>query len=309
MTKTQRTAAGTTADLGLWVAVGSLLLFGCASISEANPVAPAMDSVMASEEPATLDECPEAERVCAQMLEAWYGADPIKMDQVLHAGLAKRGVLRDPGTGVVRLIDADKERMVEGASLGYGRMPRKDWDIETRVLWRHGDMAGIEVVSAQLIDVCQVALIEGEWQIVNVIWKERRPESDGPTSSPVREVVADLFSAFNAHDLDGVMAHDHPDVVHINSDHPTPRKGAQVVRKIYADIFQGLPDVHDSIRSIAIERNRAAIEFTASWTGTDDNDAVEARELRIAAFLTIRGGKIVEDATYYGPTPLAAGEE
>ncbi len=108
--------------------------------------------------------------VCAGMLEAWYGGDGQKMASVLHRDLAKRGIIRDPDTGQTRFAHTGKEAMVEASSKGIGKIPRPDWAIQTTILHQYENLATVEVKSAYLIDICQVAKIDGEWKIVNVLW-------------------------------------------------------------------------------------------------------------------------------------------
>ena len=127
-------------------------------------------------------------------------------------------------------------------------------------------------------------------------------------SLQTREVVVELFEAFNVHDLEGVMAHYDPSVVKITPDHPTARRGDRVVREIYSGIFRAMPDVHDTVERVVVEGEFAAVEFTASWSAPDENGAIQIRTARLAAFLTIRDGKIVEDVTYYDRGELAGAD-
>jgi len=116
------------------------------------------------------------ERVCRDMLEAWYGGDAEKMAGALHHDLAKRGVIVDPESGVTTLRFANKDQMVEGARSGRGRIPRDTWNIHVTILDASRNMATVKVLSEYLLDICQVARIDGRWQIVNVLWE--------PTKTP-----------------------------------------------------------------------------------------------------------------------------
>jgi hypothetical protein len=112
-------------------------------------------------------------RVGVEMLEAWYGGDGEKMARVLHDDLAKRGVLTDPKSGTTAIHFANKKQMVEGARSGIGRIPKEEWAIRATILDQDEKMATVKVVSAYLIDVCQVASVGERWQIVNVLWTSR----------------------------------------------------------------------------------------------------------------------------------------
>ena len=130
-----------------------------------------------------------------------------------------------------------------------------------------------------------------------------------PSVVQVRATVNTLFKAFNAHDLDAVMAVYDPRVVKMNPGLSAPQVGRDVVRKIYSDLFTQLPGVRDKVNRIIVEGNQAAVEFTASWSVEGRHGSTIDREFRIAAFLTIEDGMITEDTTYYDPSVLAASPE
>ena len=133
----------------------------------------------------------------------------------------------------------------------------------------------------------------------STIWAEE----EGSTAA-TRDIVMALFEAFNAQDLDAVMALYHPDVAKINPDHPGPRVGREVVREIYSSIFQEMPGVQDIVRRIIAEGDQAAVEFTASWSLPGEDGTSMEQELHIAAFIKIKDGRIIEDVTYYDRSPL-----
>ena len=68
-----------------------------------------------------------------------------------------------------------------------------------------------------------------------------------PSVVQVRATVNTLFKAFNAHDLDAVMAVYDPRVVKMNPGLSAPQVGRDVVRKIYSDLFTQLPGVRDKV--------------------------------------------------------------
>ena len=119
------------------------------------------------------------------------------------------------------------------------------------------------------------------------------------SAAQTRDIVIALFEAFNAHDLDAVLALYHPDVMKINPSHPEPRYGKEVIREIYSSLFQQLPGVQDTIGRIICEGNQASVEFTASWPSPVKDGTSIDQELKVAAFIKIKHGKIIEDVTYY----------
>ena len=123
-------------------------------------------------------------------------------------------------------------------------------------------------------------------------------EQEDSTNS-TRDIVIALFAAFNAHDLDAVLALYHPEVMKKKPDHPESRYGKDMIRENYSALFQ-LPGVHDTVHRIVVEGNQASIEFTGSWWNKAITDGtLTEQSLKVAAFLTIEDGKIVEEVTYY----------
>lgn len=113
----------------------------------------------------------EIARVSRGMLEAWYGGNEQQMDEVLHKDLAKRGVVRDSNSGQISVSFATKADMVQGARDAVGKIPRERWNIEVTVLDATDSMATARVKSEYLLDICQLAKINGRWQIINVLWE------------------------------------------------------------------------------------------------------------------------------------------
>jgi len=110
-----------------------------------------------------------------------------------------------------------------------------------------------------------------------------------------RQVVQDLFEAFNAHDVEGMMALYHPDVLKMNPENPDPSLGYETLKKSYGNLFQTLSNVHDELTRVVVDGDTAAVEFTATWDGANGAKG----SLKIAAFLKVENGLIVEDFTYY----------
>lgn len=109
-----------------------------------------------------------------------------------------------------------------------------------------------------------------------------------------RAVVEALFAAFNRHDLDAMVALYADNVRLTSSDFCAPRAGHVGVRRTYSQLFQAFPDITDTIDQLVIEGDRVAIQFTA-------RSRASGRELnlRIATFITVRGGLIQSDDSIF----------
>lgn len=103
--------------------------------------------------------------------------------------------------------------------------------------------------------------------------------------------VRAMFAAFNSHDPKAMARRYAPHARLTSSDFCSARGRADVERT-YAALFQEMPDIQDSIDSIVTQHDTVAVRFTAS-------SAKAGFTLRIAAFLTVRDGLIVEDDSVF----------
>ena len=83
-----------------------------------------------------------------------------------------------------------------------------------------------------------------------------------------------------------------------------PQIGREVVRKIYDGHFENIPGVHDAVQNIIAEGNQGSVEFIASWDQPTEDDRNARGNLRIAAFITVKNGKIIQDITYFDQMEL-----
>ena len=113
-----------------------------------------------------------------------------------------------------------------------------------------------------------------------------------------RAVVERLFYAFNRHDANALAELYASDAVLVSPDHPVPLHGPTGVRSVYAELFKQFPDIRDRVVGITEQDDRAAVEFVSTGCTADH---VQCLELPIATVLTLRGGRIVRDVSYFAP--------
>ena len=123
-------------------------------------------------------------------------------------------------------------------------------------------------------------------------------------SDETRQIVLALFEAFNRHDVEALVEAYAEDVKIISPGDTEPRSGREVVREIYQGHFDDIPGVHDAVQNIVAEGDRAAVEFIATWDQPTEDDPDARGSLRIAAFLKVKDGLIVEDFTYFDQMAL-----
>ncbi len=115
----------------------------------------------------------------------WYDGEPARMERALHPRLAKRSVVRDAG-GRAALAEMPPQRLIDEARSGVGRrVPADVRRVEVRILDVYGDIASVRGDMHGWVDYFQVARLDGEWKVVNVLWA-LRPEQGAGAARAVR---------------------------------------------------------------------------------------------------------------------------
>ena len=115
----------------------------------------------------------------------------------------------------------------------------------------------------------------------------------------LRTTLEELCDAFNAHDLDAVMARFADDCVLEMPRGPDPWgarfAGKAAVRQALAGRFQGLPDVHygDAIHLVAGDTG------ISKWTLTGTTAEGRRIEVRGCDFYSFRDGLVVRKDSYW----------
>ena len=108
-----------------------------------------------------------------------------------------------------------------------------------------------------------------------------------------------IAAAFDAHDLDAIMAHVADDVVFDGPRGPeawgTRFVGKDAVRAAFAARFAGIPDVRYRDDAHFVDGDRGASEWTLSGTTTDG----ERIEIRGCDLWTLRDGQVVKKDSFW----------
>ncbi len=108
-----------------------------------------------------------------------------------------------------------------------------------------------------------------------------------------------VAAGFDAHDLEGILAHFSDDAVFETPRGPEPwgRRvvGKAAVREAFAARFAGIPDVRYGDDDHFVDGDRGASEWTLSGTSTDG----ERIEIRGCDLWTFRRDEIVKKDSYW----------
>jgi len=129
---------------------------------------------------------PEAARAAVEQtarnyIEGSFTGDADRMERALHPELNKVMLRQHPATGEQFLYKMGSSDLIEGTRAGLGTLEEEQWNITVDIFDVSHDMATVKVTSAMYIDHLQVARVNGEWKIVNVLWVPNpdRPQGDG----------------------------------------------------------------------------------------------------------------------------------
>ena len=115
---------------------------------------------------------PEAIRQAAMdYVQGWYEGDVERVRRSLHPELAKRRILRDPETGEERFRHVTQQLLVDLTRQGGGsEVPVAQRYYDVAILDVTGEIASVRAESYEYVDYLHLALSEGRWVIVNVLY-------------------------------------------------------------------------------------------------------------------------------------------
>jgi ketosteroid isomerase-like protein len=121
------------------------------------------------------------------------------------------------------------------------------------------------------------------------------------TRMDIRSTLKELCEAFNAHDLDRIMAFFSDDCVLEMPRGSEPWgsrfEGKRNVREALATRFEGLPDVHYGNAEHFVDS--AANTGISKWALTGTNRDGTRKEVRGCDFYTFRNGKVIRKDSYW----------
>jgi hypothetical protein len=104
-------------------------------------------------------------------MQGWYEGDAERMRRALHLELVKRAIRRDPQTGAEYLHHVSHQQLVAKTQQGGGSdLPSDKRYYDPSVLDVCGDIACVRAESYEYVDYLQLARIEGQWMIINILF-------------------------------------------------------------------------------------------------------------------------------------------
>jgi hypothetical protein len=104
-------------------------------------------------------------------VDGFYTGGAARMEVALHPELAKRIVVSSPGQARV-LTDMTAEQLIAATASGAGgQIPEENRLDVVTILDIYRGAASVKIVASDWIDYLHVAKYDGDWKIINVLWK------------------------------------------------------------------------------------------------------------------------------------------
>jgi len=119
----------------------------------------------------TVEERAAIEATARDYIDGWYEGDAERVARALHPDLAKRTVRALPdGSEVINTLS--QSNMVTYTRAGFGKKNKQEGQHnEVIILDVMSKTACVKTISHEFIDYLQMAKIDGQWRIVNVLWE------------------------------------------------------------------------------------------------------------------------------------------
>ncbi len=202
-------------------------------------------------------------RAAKDYMEGAATADADRVTRGVHAELNKVIVATLPQTGGQVLSYNTASTLVE-AVRGFGdRLADIDKTVDVTVFDIAHDLAVARVVGAVWYDFLQLAKINDEWKIVNVLWAQNRPDPENQQQNPPADAEAVEQTALDY--IEGAFSGDgirmeralHPELNKVRLV-THPQTGVKFLQKMGVSMLvegtrAGLGTLDDDQRNIAVE--------------------------------------------------------
>jgi peroxiredoxin len=113
--------------------------------------------------------------------EGLYGGDPVKIAKVVHPDFNKVILRKLEQSGRIALRYNTYSQIIENARVKVGFLDENKRNIEVTLIDLQDDMACVKINSTSFIDFLELARLDGQWKILNIL--ENEPSRLSSTSS------------------------------------------------------------------------------------------------------------------------------
>ena len=109
-------------------------------------------------------------RAALDYIDGAHAGDAARMERAVHSELNKVVVDKIPQTGKFYVRKAGATRLIQVVGAKSVVLAEEKRDIQVKILDVLEGLAMVKATSAMFWDYLQLAKIDGEWKIINVLW-------------------------------------------------------------------------------------------------------------------------------------------
>ena len=122
------------------------------------------------------DEEQAIKETALDYIEGYFTGDADRMKKALHPEMNKVALMKHPKTAEIFFDKIGADALIEFTRTKMGMKPEDERNINVRVLDIMDGLANVEILSSEFDDYLQMAKINGQWKIINVLWRPAEKE-------------------------------------------------------------------------------------------------------------------------------------
>lgn len=111
------------------------------------------------------------EKVVSSFMEGIYSSDVARVESALHPEYRRATLMQLPTTGEFMIQRDAAGSIIEATRAGLGATDREKWNIQVRMIDSMDGLALAEIKVPSGWSYCQLAKIDGNWKIINILRK------------------------------------------------------------------------------------------------------------------------------------------
>jgi len=117
------------------------------------------------------EEKPMVEAAVRDVIEGIYTSDVPRLEKALHPEYRRATLITMPPTGKTMIQRDAAGSMIENTRAKIGAQDKEKWNIQVNVLDCMDGLALAELITPAGWNYCQLAKIDGQWRIINILRK------------------------------------------------------------------------------------------------------------------------------------------
>lgn len=171
--------------------------------------------VVAQDKPDVEKDKAAVKQAAHDYAEGYYEGSAERMERALHPLLVKRGLVPSSQPGSTFLVQMNSAMLVEVTRSGRGKLAPEERGISYELLDLTENTASAKIFTARFNDFLHLAKQNGQWRIVNVLWRPpaQQPSGDAQQETDaIKKVMTVLRDGTLAKDAEAVQRVLHPEI-------------------------------------------------------------------------------------------------